>query len=481
MFVHLLAWALVPAIVRDNLPLDSIEGTIWGHQLEWGYDKNPFLNGWLTALAVYLDGQKGWMIYFFSQFSVLACFWSVWQLAKRMLTPLYALVSVMLLEGIQYYNFHAIDFNDNTLELGLWGLAIYFFYRALTDTPSKTIRHYLHWIATGLFAALGMMAKYYTASLLAAMVLFLFSRQSSRKQLTTLAPYAGLMVFIFIILPHVIWLFSHEFITVTYVFDRASSPPSWTNHIFHPLKFAWQQFEAFIPAIILFLLLWVGSKRSVDTAKIKLSHFDRDFLYYVGLGPFILTLVLSVIFGITLRAGWGMPLQSLWGILLVAAIQPVISKKRLFIFLGTIYSIFIVLMISYVISLVDSPDPSSANFPGDEIARTITQEWRDTYHTKLDYVAGSRWIGGNIEFYSSDHPAVYIEWDKRRAPWINLDDLRKKGGVFVWSLTDNETMPASIKQQFPLLKAPVIYEFNWKRNVYHLPPTRIAVAVLPPA
>ena len=43
----------------------------------------------------------------------------------------YALISVLLLEGIQYYNFHAIDFNDNTLELGLVGLTIYFFYQAL--------------------------------------------------------------------------------------------------------------------------------------------------------------------------------------------------------------------------------------------------------------------------------------------------------------------------------------------------------------
>jgi len=53
LMTHLLAWTLVPALVRYNLPLDAIEGTVWGHQLELGYDKNPMLNGWLTALATY--------------------------------------------------------------------------------------------------------------------------------------------------------------------------------------------------------------------------------------------------------------------------------------------------------------------------------------------------------------------------------------------------------------------------------------------
>ena len=83
--LHLLSWTLVPFCIRTNLPLDAIEGTLWGHQLEWGYDKNPYLNAWLTALAVYLGGASGWMIYFFSQVSVVLCFWSIWRLGNQFL------------------------------------------------------------------------------------------------------------------------------------------------------------------------------------------------------------------------------------------------------------------------------------------------------------------------------------------------------------------------------------------------------------
>ncbi len=472
--VHLILWTLVPALVRYNLPLDSIEGTVWGHQLEWGYDKNPFLNGWLTALAVYFGGPSGWMIYLFSQLSVVICFWVVWQLGKNMLPPLYALIAVMILEGIQYYHIHSIDFNDNTLELSLWALTIYFFYQALRSNA------YGSWLFTGLFAGLGMMAKYYTAALLTAMALFLFLNAENRKQLATWPPYLGLMVFLIVILPHTIWLFYHDFMTVTYVFERANSAPSWTNRFFYPTQFAWQQLQAFLPALVLYSLLFIGKKPFIASPKIELTPFNQSFLLYVGLGPFLLTLLLSLLFGTKLRAGWGMPLLSTWGILLVAMLQPMITKKKIERFVISIFVLMAVLLSGYAISLMHSSNFSSANFPGREMARLITEEWHKTYHTKLNYVAGSRWLGGNISFYSDDHPAVFIEWNKRRAPWIDVTTLQQKGAIFIWDMSEKETLPDEIRQRFPQLRPPNVLTFSWHRNKINLTPVKIGVAFLPP-
>ncbi len=472
---HLILWTAVPALVRQNLPLDAIEGTIWGHQLEWGYDKNPFLNGWLTALAVYLGGASGWMIYLFSQLSVVTAFWVVWKLGKQILTPAYAFLAVLLLEGIQYYNFHAIDFNDNTLELGLWALTIYAFYTALKNPSTRT------WLLTGLFAGLAMLAKYYTAALLAAMVLFLFARPENRKQLQTTAPYWGLAVFFALWIPHILWLFHHDFVTVTYVFERASSTPSWTNHFFFPTQFAWQQLQAFLPALILFGLLFIGKKPRLVESKTSISSFDKQFLLYVGLGPFLLTALLSVVLGIKLRAGWGMPLQSLWGLLLFVFLQPRLSLTKLRVFISGVAVLVSAMLIGYTFSLVDSSDPSTANFPGKLVAQTLTQQWRDKYHTELAYVAGSRWVGGNVGFYSDDHPAVFIEWNKRHAPWINETDLRRHGAIFVWSITDDESMPTDIQERFKTLQKPQVLEFAWQRNTHKLSPIKIGVAILPPA
>lgn len=473
LFVHLLCWSLVPALVRLNLPLDAIEGTIWGHQLEWGYDKNPYLNGWLTALATQL-GDSGWGIYLFSQLSVTACLWAMWRLANCMLPPAESLLSVLALEGLQYFNFHAIDFNDNTLELGLWGLGSYYFYVALKKND------YTHWLLTGLCVGLGMMAKYYTATLLLAMALLLFSQSKYRRLLCTIPPYAGLAIFLTLCLPHIFWLFSHNFVTVHYVFARAASTPSWTNHLFFPTLFAWQQFQVLLPALILLGLFLVGKKPLRRQEKISLSFDDRQYLLFIGCGPLLLTLALSLLCGTNLRAGWGMPLLSMMGIITVSILQPQITPPKFHRFLALIFALMFTILTLYTFSLTASKDKSTANFPGREIATYITEEWHQRYHTPLEYVAGSRWVSGNIGFYSKDHPAVFIEWHPEHAPWINQQQMREKGAVFVWEISANEQLPDAVKQQFPELSTATVVQFNWQRNKSNLEPVRLGVAYLAP-
>lgn len=470
--LHLAAWTLVPAIVRENLPMDAIEGTIWGHQLEWGYDKNPFMNGWLTALATFLDGQSGWMLYLFCQLAVAASLFAVWQLGKKIMPPVYALVGVLLLEGIQYYNFHALDFNDNTLELGLWAGAIYFFYQAIHQKTRSA------WLMTGILLGLGMMAKYYTLALIAALGLYLL-RKEHRGQLATLPPYLGLAIFTLILIPHAIWLTEHQYITITYMLDRGTAEPSLLNHAFFPAQFIWQQFEAFLPALILFALLFIGKRPLTHTSAV-ISAKDKTFLCYAGLGPFLLTVLLSLALGIKLRAGWGMPLMSFWPLLLLAVLPPRLSRTKLITLLAGIFSFMAALLISYSISLIDSSDTSSANFPGKEIAQAITQRWHDTYHTPVSYVAGQRWLAGNVSFYSTEQPAVFMEWDLVRSSWINLAELKKKGAIFVWDTTHDEPLPAQIAAAYPKLSKPMVMEFNWQRNRHHLPPIKLGVAFLPP-
>ncbi|HVE45010.1 MAG TPA: glycosyltransferase family 39 protein [Gammaproteobacteria bacterium] len=508
-YVHLLLWTLVPAIVRDNLPMDAIEGSIWGHQLEWGYDKNPYLNGWLTALATWLDGYSDWILYFFSQICVVICLWATFQIAKKILPPLSALLSVCILESVQYYHFHALDFNDNTLELALWSLLIYFFYLALTQ-PRRW-----YWIATGLFAGLSMMAKYYTAVLLLPLLILLITDKTHRKQLSTLSPYLGLTIFFIIICPHMIWLFSHDFITINYAVNRVgTNEPQLSNHLRYPLRFLWEQCEVFLPAVGCWLLLYLINKPSPQTntkrpaardipsrdregashdqqaslllnsdtlLSTQLGFYHKKFLCYAAFGPLLTTLLLSFCFGFTLRAGWGMPLLSLWGVALFAFAPPKLSPVKAITCLGSLFALMTIFLSSYSLSFINSDTPSSANFPGKIIARTITEYWHNQYHTPLSYVAGSRWIGGNIEFYSTDHPAVFINWNHAQSPWIQEDKLRQKGGVFVWHINSNEHLPADIQARFPTLTTFRVLTFHYLRDTHHLAPITVGVAILPPA
>lgn len=472
--LHVTAWTLAPALTRFTLPMDAMEGATWGRQLEWGYDKNPFMNGWLTALALKIDGHTGWAIYLFSQLAVAICFWAVWQLSKKILPPIYALLTVFLLEGMQYYNFHAIDFNDNTLELATWGLTILFFYQALQENKVRD------WMFTGLFAGLGMMTKYYIVMLLLSMGLLLCITRHGRAQFTKPGLYLGTLTFLAVITPHVIWLCSHDFITLGYAVGRVSTPPSWYNHLFFPAQFAWQQFEVLLPALFLLLILWIGKKPWRLEPRFAIKSFDREFLFLVGVGPFLLTVLLSAITGIKLRAGWGQPLLSLWGILLIAWLQPYLTPAKFYRFTTMVFGFLLLTVTAYCIALIRADEASSANYPGLNIATTLTHTWHEKYHTPLNYVAGSRWLAGNIAFYSNDQPHVFIDWDHQISSWIDENKLRREGAIFVWDLSEEQKVSQEeVMRRFAKMSKPQIYKFLWLRNK-NAAPVEIIVSFLPP-
>jgi len=47
------------------------------------------------------------------------------------------------------------------------------------------------------------------------------------------------------------------------------------------------------------------------------------------------------------------------------------------------------------------------------------------------------WEGGNVGHYAREQPRVLIDGDPRRAPWIDLGDLRSKGAVVLWTCSEN--------------------------------------------
>ena len=60
----------------------------------------------------------------------------------------YSLISVLLLEGIYFYNFTTPEFNVNVCQLPFWALTIYYCWQSIKKDDVKS------WILFGLFAAL---------------------------------------------------------------------------------------------------------------------------------------------------------------------------------------------------------------------------------------------------------------------------------------------------------------------------------------
>ena len=155
LFTHLMIWTLVPSITNHNLPLDTIEALAWGSNLDWGFNKHPPISALMVKIFYQIFGAQDWAYYFLSQLFVIISFYFVFKLSKEILSDKkLAMLSVLLLEGIYFYNFTSPEFNVNVCTLPFWAMTSYYAYKCIKNNLVKD-----H-IILGIIAGLGFLSKY---------------------------------------------------------------------------------------------------------------------------------------------------------------------------------------------------------------------------------------------------------------------------------------------------------------------------------
>ena len=132
LFIHLLIWTLIPTFVNLNLPLDTIEALAWASDIQWGYIKHPPLSAWFSGLVFQIFSNQDWAYYFLSQLFVILSLIIVWKFSKEFFqNQIYSLTSVLLLEGIYFYNFTTPEFNVYVCVLPFWALTVYYCWKGI--------------------------------------------------------------------------------------------------------------------------------------------------------------------------------------------------------------------------------------------------------------------------------------------------------------------------------------------------------------
>src|SRR5215510_8652212 len=104
--VHAALWTALPAALYPNLPLDLIEALTYGREWQLGYDKLPPLPWWLIEVA-YRAFESDIAYYALGQLSVVAAFAAIWAVMLRLATPAAAAASILIIDGLHYFNFTA--------------------------------------------------------------------------------------------------------------------------------------------------------------------------------------------------------------------------------------------------------------------------------------------------------------------------------------------------------------------------------------
>jgi 4-amino-4-deoxy-L-arabinose transferase-like glycosyltransferase len=475
---HLVLWTLIPSLTNPNLPLDVIEGYAWGKEWLLGTYKHPPMQAWILESLYHLTGRERWAPYLASQIAIVVSFWAVWQTGRRIAGEKVALISVLILEGIIYYNFTSPEFNPNVLQLPFWALAGWSFHKAVTDDAL------IDWILLGVWAALGMYTKYSSGLFLLVLFLAMLAHRDGRARLARPGPYLAVLTGFVLFLPHLLWLMQNDYMPLQYAAGRMErSPTQYSTAITTTLMVLGQ-----VIALLFALLLVVALYDRRGPSRKPAQSFDRIFLTFAAFGPFLSMFCMSLVFSYHIRDMWETPFWNFVGIWVVVFMRPALTPIDMRRFGLAWVIVFIVGLLSYVTEALFSPyltsKPKRTIFPGKHLSNTITDAWHARYGVPLSYVVGDTWPAGNIAWYANDRPHVFLDGEAHISPWINIHDLKKKGGVIVWCVScghvsESQPEPAALAAEFPQAEIQPILVLKRITDA-NVPPAHIGWAIVPP-
>ena len=393
--LHLIVWTLIPALSNVNLPLDTIEHLAWGSNLDWGFNKHPPLVAIVLEFFFQIFGNQDWAYYFLSQIFVISAFVIIWIFSKEFFqNQIYCLISILLLEGIYFYNFTTPEFNVNVCQLPFWALTVLYCWKGFKE--NKTI----DWLLFGLFAALGILSKYLFIYLLVAMDIFFIYMIAKKK--INFKCLISFIPFFLVLLPHLIWLTDNDYITITYGLHRTGTgDQNFLDHLFHPIIFLGKQIGILIPFFLMGALL-------VSKFETKFNFKDKKllFLLTINIVPIILMFLTSMLMGVKIRTMWMTPFYLFFGTLFIYLLKNQINISKLKSFLVGFVILSILSPISYAYVSLFQADKRT-DYPGNKIAQKMLKNWNQEFNEDINVVLGDEWHAGNLSYHLNTRPV----WD----------------------------------------------------------------------
>ena len=418
--IHLIIWTLVPTITNHNLPLDTIEALAWGSNLDWGFNKHPPISAFFPEMFYQIFGPQDWAYYFLSQIFVIISFYFVFKFSNEILNnKLLGLIAVLLLESIFFYNFTTPEFNVNVCQLPFWSLVVYYSWKIYEKREIKLLDCFL----VGLFAALGFLSKYLFIYLLASIdLLFIWLIFIKKNKKFDFKYLITLEVFIVLLVPHFIWLYNNDFITILYGLKRTGLDGSAIlEHFYYPFIFLLKQIGILLP---FFFLVWLLIKK----IKFKINFKDKKFLFliYINILPIALMFLTSAITGSKIRTMWMTPFYLFFGVFFVYLLQTQINLKKLSSFIyGFLFLFFLSPALYSYISITQKD--KRTDYPGKEISVKVQIAWNQNFDKEIEFVTGDEWKAGNISYHLKSRPKwegfIDDETLNKSSEFICIDDV----------------------------------------------------------
>lgn len=445
LFCMLVLWFSLTAISHKAPDLDGMEELVWASSFELGYLKHPPLPSWVMYALTQVFGRPVWLSFLAGMLASTLALWFLWKLAREMLPPPTAFIVVLLASVNIYFSLRGTIFNHNTAQLWSIIACIWFFYRACRFEKG------LDWALLGVVAGIALMTKYSAVIQFAAFFLYLLVSGLWRKSTTWKGALIALFFLFLTFSPHLYWLHEHGYAPLRYMDKSLAAPSKWQAYK-ALIQFTLDQLARLSPMLIAVAVLHYWRKKTLkqknqsqpavspalqDTLGAALSRPDRQFLLWVGLSPFLSTVLLAAISATHLDASWATTFFVLYSFYLLYFIKgPAGLQLRHLIMV--VISLHLIMAIGYAIArgplAWESGRKSRSSFPGPEVAALMHSVWQQYVPDRpLSVVAADTWLGGNIAVNLGPHVDVFIDADPASSPWLKMPQDLECGVLVVFS------------------------------------------------
>ena len=494
-----LLWVLLPTFFHPAYRIDVLELQIIGKEWQLSTAKHPMLPAWILETVNLITNHTFAAPFIAAQLCVLLTLWSIWSFAKTVLSPKLALWGTLAMFPYCFFTIESTQYNQNIVLIALWTLTVSRLFLAVTRDRLRD------WIIVGVALGFAFHAKYSAAFLVLAILFYMAICSFPRQRWKGIGPYLTTVIALLIFLPHLIWLYQHDFVCFRYVEAsvEAKGKDTLVSFVISPLLFLAGQLS-FVILSTLILIPLLGWRWKIRKAESNLQAEARKYLgLMVGL-PLGLHVLVSLIARVQLTPDYGAVFWPFFGIFLLLAFKwnatPQTVKHSFRLFVLAEFAMVVALIFHAVVQPYVLGDVRQFHFPMQALGVAADKIWGEHSTQPCPYTTGDWRIAANAAITMKDRPSVLFYYNgsysgienMSASPtgfWASDADVNEKGGLVFWSLPNDAAkatsdvspdVPDYVLQRFPnamVQQESIVLPYQTKA---HVPPLQIGVAVVPP-
>jgi hypothetical protein len=471
-------WTLYAVIAKSSqdFHFDMGEMVAWSREVTFGTPKHPPLPAWLIGAWFSVFPLTSWAYDLFAMIGAAVSIGIAFVLSWRYLDGVKSAVGMAFLMLVPFFNFHAFKFNANSAMMPWWALTIWFFLRSFEAavagsvpagtagvSPASSAARaggtpavpgaalpgrlpVIAWAAlAGVAAAAAMMVKYWGVVLLGGMVIAALCDQRRNAYFTSAAPYVTVAAGAAAMLPHLAWLWLHDFSSFAYIAD--SHPGTRFESFISGLGyFAGAMAYGVVPIV----LAAVAARPSPATIADMLwpqeeaGKAPRRLTVLVFFLPLLLPTLLALASSEKAVSLWAFGGMTLLPVVLLSSPRIVIPRLAAVRILGFAMAFPFLALLAAPVAAVVTHFNGVPNYGTQYslIADAAGKFWRETTGRPVRLVGSHDNVMNGSVFYFPDRPSTFDIQSPHLTPWADAARIARDGALLYCPVAEQTCMDA---------------------------------------